>query len=88
MDISSSNWGYDWDKLNVETVEAMASDAHEQVTGMLADPDYDFSGGKGERVIRRLTNDLAWACRKYDRGLLARMLERAANEIKERLEAA
>ena len=48
MDISSSNWEYDWDKLNVETVEAMALDADEQVKGMLADPDYDFSGGKGD----------------------------------------
>ena len=97
MDILSSTWDYDWDKLTVETVEAMADDANKQVQRMLADPDYDFTGGKGKTLIYRL-GEVVWACDKFDPptagfsvtgehdvGRLGRRLHALANEIKERL---
>lgn len=86
MDIlNDSNWDErDWDNMNVETVEAMATDALEQVEKLLADPDFDFNGDVGKRLVYRLENDLGWACQKYKRGLLHRNLLRAANKIEQR----
>ena len=75
----------DWDNMPLETVEALGGDALCQVRALLDDPRHPLNEETGKRLVRRLKNYLAWACRRHDQHLqLARQLDTAAHEVAER----
>ena len=74
----------DWDNMPLETVEALAIDALNQVNGLLADSEYIFTEKIGERLVRRLKGKVVWVCRKHNRGTLAGILDTSAHDVAKR----
>lgn len=73
----------DWDDMPWDAVQTIAEGTVRQVGGLL-DSKHVFTEAEGDRLVRRIMGQVAWACRKHDRGPLSRQLDTIARNVAKR----